>query len=67
MCFVHGQAKRCKWCKNWSSSLCPWPLQNTVLSAWSPLLPWHRGSRNKPIGDACKVCMVVSCMCIDCI
>ena len=53
-------AKCCKFCKKWSYGICEWVLLGTVLSQWSPYIPWGRGTREKPIGDRCKVCMVVT-------
>ena len=52
---------RCRWCLNWSTSLCPFRLADTPLSSWDPVLPWGRGKRDKPIGDKCRLCVVVSC------
>ena len=57
---VSYKAKRCRYCKQWSTSLCPWNLDNTVLRAWSPLLPWNRGTLQKPLGETCKVCMIAA-------
>lgn len=54
---------RCKFCKMWSTSLCPWCLDNTPLSSWYPVLPWARGKRDKPIGDRCKLCVIVAKLC----
>lgn len=56
---VEYKVRRCKYCKAWSTSLSPWPLTGTVLSSWSPMLPWAKGTRNKPTGECCKPCMVV--------
>lgn len=56
------KGRKCRWCHSWSFSLCPWPLTGTVLAAWDPLLPWARGTKEKPIGSCCKVCIVVSWM-----
>ena len=44
-------AKRCRFCRCWSCSLCPWDLGGTELKKWLPVLPWGRGNREKPIGD----------------
>ncbi len=52
---------RCKFCLFWSTSTCPFQLENTVLSSWQPLLPWNRGKRDKPIGSTCKLCAIVNC------
>ena len=54
------KAKRCRFCRQWSYSLCPWDTRGTVLKMWFPVLPWNRGTKNKPSGDGCKVCMIVS-------
>ena len=54
------KVKRCKFCKCWSTDLCPWPLKNSLLSAWEPLMPWQRGSVKKPVSDECKMCWNVS-------
>ena len=53
------KAKRCIWCKCWSTSPSPWSLVDTVLKSWHPLIPWGRGCRAKPISDECKVCVIV--------
>lgn len=50
------KVKRCKFCKCWSTDLCPWPLKNTLLSNWEPLMPWQRGTVKKPVSDECKLC-----------
>ena len=52
-------AKRCRFCRCWSCSLCPWDLSGTELKKWLPVLPWGRGNKEKPIGDKCKVCAIV--------
>ena len=52
------KVKRCWYCKNWSTTSCPWPLVDTNLAAWHPLLPWNRGSKDKPSGDLCKPCYI---------
>ena len=53
-------AKCCKFCKKWSYNICEWCLVGTVLGQWAPYVPWARGTRDKPIGDRCKVCMVAT-------
>lgn len=54
------KAKKCKYCRCWSTELCKWNLSNTVLASWIVLLPWARGAVTKPIGDLCKICAIVS-------
>ena len=54
------KAKRCRFCRAWSCSLCPWNTSDTILSQWYPVLPWSRGNKSKPVGDKCKVCQIVS-------
>ena len=51
--------RRCRWCRTWSYMLCPWDQRGTVLATWHPLVPWHRGSKLKPSGEGCKVCVIV--------
>ncbi len=53
------KAKRCRYCRKWSTQLCEWNLSGTVLGSWHPMLPWHRGSIDRPSGDLCKVCAIV--------
>ena len=55
---------RCRFCGVWSFGLCAWDTRDTVLSAWWPVWPWQRGSKLKPSGEVCKVCAVVSCLCL---
>ena len=57
--------KKCRCCKIWSSSLSPWPLEGTVLSAWAPLVAWGRGCRDKPVAEKCKACLVVIELVLD--
>ena len=52
--------KKCRYCGCWSNSTCPWDLSGTVLSQWSPYLPWGRGKTSKPQGDKCKPCVIVT-------
>ena len=56
------KARRCRFCRCWSTDRCQWELKDTVLAAWRPLTPWARGTVEKPISDCCKVCSVVSWM-----
>lgn len=53
------RALRCRYCMNWSTSTNPFELLGTLLAAWHPFLPWGRGKRDKPIGDKCKLCVIV--------
>lgn len=53
------RARKCKFCLQWSTSRCPWPVDDSVLSAWKGLLPWARGTLQKPVGEHCKLCVIV--------
>ena len=56
------KARRCRFCRCWSTDRCQWELKDTVLAAWRPLTPWARGTVEKQISDCCKVCSIVSWM-----
>ena len=56
--------KRCFFCKCWSTDKAPWELVGTTLASWAPLLPWARGNKKKPVSDVCKICMIVSELCL---
>ena len=60
------KAKRCFFCKIWTTEKAPWNQQNTPLEAWHPMMPWARGNKSKPIGDVCKVCMIASLFAFGC-
>ena len=53
------KVKRCTFCQCWSLSQAPWPLQGTNLDQWHPVLPWAKGTKQKPVADLCKPCLIV--------
>jgi hypothetical protein len=50
-------AKRCRFCLRWSTETSPTPA--ACYPAWETLVPWGRGTLMKPLGFACKLCVVV--------
>ena len=54
------KARKCRFCCEWSTARCPWELKGSILEAWSPLLPWARGTKTKPSGEICKVCLIAA-------
>lgn len=51
------KVKRCKFCRAYSHSKCPVPPD--CFPAWKPLIPWAAGSRDKPKGCVCKICVTI--------
>jgi hypothetical protein len=54
---VGYNAKRCRFCLRWSTETSPTPA--ACYPAWETLVPWGRGTLMKPLGFACKLCVVV--------
>ena len=49
----------CQMCGIWSTTPSPYPLVGMDMTKWSPLVPWGLGSRCKPCGPNCRICVNV--------
>ena len=50
--------KLCKYCRNKSSDHSPLPPG--CFPIWDPYMPWNDGTKSKPRGLVCRICIVVS-------
>ena len=58
--FDFGAGYKCRVCKfcrvpSWAKS----PLPSGIFSQWDPLMPWQNGKRDRPLGQLCRICVLV--------
>ena len=47
----------CKLCRTWSNTISPVPPE--AFPAFAPLIPWYKGTKERPTGHTCKICQIV--------
>ena len=49
------KVRRCKYCRahSWMAN----PISGDQYPAWNPVIPWADGSKTKPKGNICKLCV----------